>query len=97
MTNKIIDKIKDTSGINYDRQFVDEQLFSLEELKNNNIISSGDENMHLTIICSALRYYFEMSPVGYGEEIIKIIERLESIYGVEELLESIMEDGFLNT
>lgn len=97
MRDKILNKIRDVSAINYDTHFVNEQLIALEEIKRDNVISSGDENMHLTIICSALKYYLEMSPMGYSDDIINIIDRLEATYGVEGILESLTEEEFSNT
>ena len=77
--------------VNYEVDFVKEQLDILQELKRTECIAAYDEKMSLTIICSALRYYLEASPEGYGEEIINITERLEAIYNIDDLLEDLLE------
>ena len=78
-------------SVNYDTNFVTDQLDILQEMKETECESVRDEVMALTIICSALKYYLEASPEGYGAEIINITERLEAIYNIEGLLEELLE------
>ena len=63
----------------------------LEEIKSDGCISAHEEVMSMNIICSALKYYLEASPEGYGEDIMNITERLEAIYNIEDLLEDLLE------
>ena len=76
---------------NYGVDFVNTQLQTLEEMKANECMNPEDERMSLDIICSALSYYLNTSPEGYGEDIIKIVERLETIYGLDNLFYELFE------
>jgi len=89
--NELVDKYKNAVAVNYEVSFIREQLDVLLELKENECMSAHDESMALTIICSALKYYLEASPEGYGEDIIEITERLEAIYNMSGILEDLLE------
>lgn len=89
------DKIKEyydsVDAVNYNVSFIESQLDTLSEINDNECSSSREEVMILTIICSALKYYCDSSPEGYGENILDIVVRLEQIYRIEGLLTVLLE------
>lgn len=90
-TDEFVYKFNTSEPVNYDIDFVREQLDVLDSLHRNSVSSIREENMILNITCSALKYYLDTSPEGYGEDIINITDRLELLYDMTGLFESLLE------
>lgn len=89
--NRILEYYKNVVPVNYTTCFIEEQLNSLEDIRRNDVISTKEEAMFLNIILSALKYYLEASPEGYGEDIIGITDRLEAIYSISGIFEGLLD------
>lgn len=77
--------------INYDINFVTEQLSMLKTRQSNECNRLLDDEMIISIILSALKFYILSSPEGFQDNIIDIIVNLEQIYGLDGLLEKILD------
>ena len=87
----ITDFYRNAKPINYNTKFIDEQLETLNSMHDAGLSSAQGMVSCLSIISSALKYYINTSINGYSDNIMSIVHKLEQIYNINDLIDSLVE------